>query len=180
MNTSTRKIAFALVAGLVAAAFTASPASAEPKALLLSPGADPGFVPQPLPKFGFASFNIHGFGERVTHVRWGGLASQFGLERGDTILSLNGFPLTYHGSWNEALSEAMYTSGGVVRLRIRDWRTGMVVSRQMFVGGGYGPITPKIHTGNPGGPTTKKMIVNPHEDNNTPKLNKKIVQLLDQ
>jgi predicted metalloprotease with PDZ domain len=178
MNTSTRTIAFALVAGLVAVVFTASPASAEPKAMLFNPGDDPGFVPQPLPKFGFASFNIHGVGERITHVRWGGLASQFGLERGDTILSLNGFPLTYHGAWTDALREAMYT-GGVVRLRIRDWRTGFVVSRQMFVGGGYGPITPKIHNGQPSGPTTKKMVVNPHE-NNTPKLNKKIVQLLDE
>jgi hypothetical protein len=180
MNTSTRKIAFALVAGLVAAAFTASPASAEPKALFLSPGADPDFVPQPLPRFGFSSFNINGVGERVTDVRWGGLASQFGLERGDLILSLNGNRLTYHGSWTDALREAMYT-GGVVRLRIRDVRTGFVVSRQMFVGGGggIGPITPKFHTGQPGGPITQKMIFDQQHGNQTPKLNKKIVQLLD-
>jgi hypothetical protein len=180
MNTSIRKIAFALVAGLVAAAFTASPAAAEPKALLLSPGADPDFAPFPVPRFGFSSFNIDGVGERVTHVRWGGLASQFGLERGDIILSMNGFPLTYHGSWNDALYNAMY-NGGLVRLRIRDVRTGFIAQRQMFVGGGggVGPITPKFHTGQPSGPITQKMIFDQQQSNQTPKLNKKIVQLLD-
>ena len=61
-----------------------------------------------LPKFGFSSFNINGFGERVTNVRWGGIAQRMGLESGDMILSLNGYPLTYHGSWNDALREAVY------------------------------------------------------------------------
>jgi hypothetical protein len=181
MNTSTRKIAFALVSGLVAATFTASPASAEPKALLLSPGADPDFAPPMLPRFGFSSYNINGVGERVTHVRWGGLASQFGLERGDLILSMNGHRLTYHGSWNGALEDAFFHHDGLVRLKIRDVRSGFVVTRSMFLGdggGGVGPITPKIHTGQPSGPITQKMIVEPEQDNKF-KLNKKVVRLLD-
>ena len=146
MNTLNCKIAFALLAGLVAAAFTASPspAVADTKQLFLSLGDDPGFAPIPyLPKFGFSSFNINGVGERVTYVRWGGLASRFGLEPGDIVLSMNGYPLTYHGSWNDALYQAMYQDGRV-RLKIRDVRTGHIVQRQMFVGsgGGVGPITP--------------------------------------
>ena len=179
MNTFTRKIAFALVAGLVTAAFTASSAAAEPKALLLSPGADPHFVPHALPRFGFSSFNIDGVGERVTHVRWGSLASQFGLERGDIILSMNGHRLTYHGSWNDALEDAFFHHDGLVRLRIRDVRTGFIATRQMFLGGGVGPITPKSHFGQPSGPITQKMIIDPKQSNQTPTLNKKIVQIVE-
>lgn len=181
MNTFNRKIAFALLAGLVAATFIASPAAAETKQLFLSPGGGPGFAPVPyLPKFGFSSFSINGVGERVTYVRWGGLASRFGLEPGDIVLSMNGYPLTYHGSWNDALYQAMY-QGGWVRLRIRDVRTGHVVQRRMFVGdgGGVGPITPHFHTGQPDGPITLKSQVGPQNDNPSPKLNKKIAQLFD-
>ena len=180
MNTFHRKIAFVLLTGLVATTFITSPAAAETKHLLLSPEGDPGFAPVPyLPKFGFSSFSIGGVGERVTYVRWGGLASRFGLEPGDLLLSMNGYPLTYHGSWNDALYQAMY-QGGWVRLRIRDVRTGYTVQRQLFVGdgGGVGPITPHFHNGQPNGPITLKSQVGPQNDNPTPKL-KKIAQLFD-
>ena len=60
-----------------------------------------------LPKFGFSSSTIHGFGERVESVRWGGRAARLGLEPGDVILSLNGYRLTYRGSWNDALSRCL-------------------------------------------------------------------------
>jgi hypothetical protein len=181
MNTLNRTFAFALVASLAAVTFTATPALADTKMLLVSPGTDPGFAPVPhLPKFGFSSFSMNGVGERVTQVRWGGLASRFGLERGDIILSMNGYRLTYHGSWNDALYQAMY-QGGWVRLRIRDVRTGHIVQRQMFVGdgGGVGPITPHFHNGQPSGPITLKSQIGPHSDNPSPKLNKKIAKLFD-
>ena len=181
MNTLNRKIAFSLLVGLVAATFTASTAAADTKQLFLSPGDDPGFAPVPyLPKFGFSSFSINGIGERVTYVRWGGLASRFGLEPGDIVLSMNGYPLTYHGSWNDALYQAMY-QGGRVRLKIRDVRTGHIAQRQMFVGGGggVGPITPHFHNGQPNGPITIKSQVDPHNGNPSPKLNKKIAKLFD-
>jgi hypothetical protein len=188
MSTHIRKIAFALLAGLVAATFTASPASAETKQMFLSPGVDPGFAPVPyLPKFGFSSFSINGVGERVTHVRWGGLASRFGLEPGDIILSMNGYRLTYHGSWNDALYQAMY-QGGWVRLKVRDVRTGFIAQRQMFVGGGggNGPIVHHFngggntqHIGLPGGPITLKSQVGPTNGNPSIQLNKKIVKLFD-
>ena len=133
-----------------------------------------------VPRFGFSSYNINGVGERVTYVRWGSLASQFGLERGDLILSMNGHRLTYHGSWNDALEDAFFHHDGLVRLKIRNVRSGFVVTRSMFLGdgGGIGPITPKMHTGQPSGPITQKMIVEP-EQNNKLKLNKKVVKLLD-
>ena len=63
-----------------------------------------------------------------------------GLESGDTILSLNGYRLNYHGSWNDALQHAVYHDGGYVQLRIRDVRTGHVAFRQTYIGDICGPI----------------------------------------
>ena len=113
----------------------------------------------PLPSFGFQSYNIQGYGERVTYVSCHGLASQLGLEPGDTILTLNGFPLTYHGAWNNALYNAMQ-QGGSVTLAIQDVRTGAVVYRSSYMGGGVigqpvGPITPKSM---PVAPPTMKNV----------------------
>jgi hypothetical protein len=187
MNTLSRAFAFATVAGLALVTLNASPAAADTNRLLLAPDTDPHLIPHPhLPKFGFASFNINGFGERVTHVRFGGMASRFGLEPGDIVLSMNGHRLTYTGSWDDALFDAMVNHGGQVRLRIRDVRTGFVATRQLFVGGGgVGPITPHVHNGHNHnhfdgrvGPITKKSTIGPTNGNGSKKLNK-IVELLD-
>lgn len=126
-------------------------------------------LPSPvvLPKFGFQSYNIHGYGEQITFVRCHSIASQLGLEPGDMVLSLNGFPLTYHGAWNQALSNAVM-QGGSVQLAIRDVRSGAVVYRSTFVGGtpGYGPITPKVvHHGTPGPITIKSTPRNNFNNN---------------
>jgi hypothetical protein len=152
MNTLTQKSVLVLVASLSLISLAAVPASAaENKLMLVSPGLDPDFAPEfELPRFGFSSFNIGGVGERVTYVRWGGLASQFGLEPGDIVLSMNDVRLTYHGSWNDALRHAILEHDGLVSLRIRDVRTGLVARRQMFVGGA-GPIVHHYnHDGNAG------------------------------
>jgi hypothetical protein len=142
---------------------TPAASAGEPKALLFNP--NPGYNPSPsvyLPKFGFNSFNVGGYGERVTNVQWGGLAAQLGLESGDTILSLNGFGLTYHGAWNDALYQAM-SSGGFVQLQIRDVRTGWVITRSANLGGGYGPVTSQYHVTSYGptsyGPTTSHIVI---------------------
>ncbi|MEX0611700.1 MAG: hypothetical protein WD738_08685 [Pirellulales bacterium] len=173
MNTLTHKTVLTLFASLTLVIFAAVPAAAQSRLVLVAPESDPGFAPDYcLPQFGFSSFNIHGVGERVTFVRWGGLASQLGLEPGDMILSMNGYPLSYHGAWNDALSQAVY-NGGWVQLRIRDVRTGVLAYRESYVGGSgpiVGPITPRIHVGGyhppvvhhrrhvgyPGGPITAK------------------------
>jgi len=182
MNTAVRNTALALLASLTLVGLVSSTFASQPNALLLAP--EPDYY---LPKFGFSSFNINGYGERVTHVRWGGLASQVGLEPGDTILSMNGYRLNYHGSWNDALSQAM-AEGGLVRLRIRDVRTGHIAFRQIYVGGGYGPVTPKSHyTGNDWhGPVTMKSQVGPQRNHHgsfeeTPHVNRirDLVKLFD-
>lgn len=182
MNAVRRKVTFALFAGLAAVALTSSPAAADTNRLFLSPGGDPHLIPHPnLPKFGFSSFNISGFGEKVTSVRFGGLAHRFGLERGDVILSMNGHRLSYHGSWNDALHDAFVNHSGFVRLRIRDVRSGFVATRSMHVGG-VGPVTPHFHHGDVhvhAGPTTKKMLVGPGNGGPSFKLNKKIVKIGD-
>jgi hypothetical protein len=163
--------------------------AAQPNALILEPGYD-----DCLPEFGFSSFNIHGVGDRVTFVRWGGLAAQLGLEPGDLILSMNGFRLTYHGAWNDALQYAV-ANGGWVQLTVRDVRTGRLAYRQTFVGDGHvvGPITPKIHgggypgpvvhhkhhVGHPVGPITPKSKFNDHHGNDVNKTIKKIAKLFD-
>jgi hypothetical protein len=140
MKTLVRTSAVGLLASLSFVIFVVSPSTAsQPQALLLAPEPE-----HCLPKFGFSSFNIAGVGERVMYVEWGGLASRLGLEPGDVILSMNGYRLTYHGSWSDALHRAI-VNGGHVRLRIRDVRTGFIAVRQMHVGGGIGPVTPKFH-----------------------------------
>jgi hypothetical protein len=162
MNAYVRTSVVALAAGFVFATLSVSPSAArQPQALLLPPQHDHG-----LPTFGFSSFNVGGVGERVTHVRWGGLAARMGLEPGDLILNVNGYPLHYQGSWNDALHRAM-SQGGFVRLRIRDVRTGFIAFREMYVGGGMGPITPKSnYIGNygPNGPYWNEY----NEDFNSP------------
>jgi hypothetical protein len=190
MNTLTRKSVFTLSASLVLVAFAALSAGAsQPKALLIAPQPD-----YCLPEFGFASFNIAGVGERVTYVRWGGLASQLGLEPGDMILRMNGFPLSYHGAWNDALSQAV-ANGGWVQLTIRDVRTGFLAHRQAFVGEGHvvGPITPKIHVGgyhppvvhhkhhvgHPSGPITAKSHAGGKHSHDVSHTIKKIAKLVD-
>lgn len=181
MTTTTRKTVLALLASLTLVTFsTASISTATaspPKALLLNP--NPGHDCYELPRFGFSSFSINGFGERVTGVRWGGIAQRMGLESGDIILSLNGYPLTYHGSWTDALREAVY-NGGYVQLRVRDVRTGFIATRETYVGGS-GPIVP--YNTNYNGPVTYKKKTFPHnhpQDNlNGPEQIKKIVELFD-
>jgi hypothetical protein len=155
MTTFTRTTVVALLASLSFLSFNVVSSKASQPNVLLLPPADDCYIP----KFGFSSFNIAGVGERVTFVRWGGIASKFGLEPGDTILSMNGFPLTYHGSWNDALHRAM-SRGGLVKLRIRDVRTGFIAFRQMYVGDGIGPVTPKYHTAGPVGPGSNHNLNN--------------------
>jgi len=150
MSTLTRNSVFALLTTLTLVAVS-SAVAAPPKALLLTPG-------QPcyeLPRFGFESFTIYGVGERLTFVRWGGIASRMGLEPGDVVLSLNGYPLTYHGAWTDALRQAV-NNGGWVQLTVRDVRSGYIAQRETFVGGGYGPITPYSHAVGYNGPITVK------------------------
>ncbi len=156
MTKFTRTTALALITSLTLV-LAGSAAAEQPKLRLVAP--TPGYD---LPRFGFHSYNIANYGERVTYVRWGGLASQLGLEPGDTILRLNGYPLSYHGAWSDALYQAI-SGNGWVRLTIRDVRTGHIAHRQTFVGSpGYGPITPKSHSvGYPGPPTSHYGIGQP-------------------
>lgn len=138
------------LATLVVPAAAATPAgSAQP--YLVSPGGSYG-----LPKFGFSSSTIYGYGERIMFVRPGSRAAFLGLEPGDVLLSLNGQPLTYTGSWSDALSHAIYHDGGYIRLRIRDVRTGHTFLRETYINHGGGPVehyykshlhvTPKVVT----------------------------------
>jgi hypothetical protein len=152
MSLLTRNSVFALLTTLTLVV-ASSAVAAPPKALLLTPG-------QPcydLPRFGFESFNIHGVGERLTFVRWGGIASRMGLEPGDVVLSMNGYRLTYHGAWNDALRRAV-NDGGWVQLTVRDVRTGYIAQRETYLGSsgpivphvvGYGPNTAKSHYNSP-------------------------------
>lgn len=172
MNAFARNLTFGLLASLTL--ITGSSASADsPKSLYMQPTLVPGQGCYELPRFGFSSFNINGFGERITGVRWGGLAQQMGLESGDVILRLNGYPLSYHGSWNDALREAM-NQGGYVRLTIRDVRTGSIRNRETYVGG-YGPVTPHYNNG----PITTKKKTMPHNHPHQPSGPEQIKQIVE-
>ena len=82
---------------------------------------------------------IYGYGERIVDVRFGSRAAHLGLEPGDVLLSLNGYKLTYPGSWNDALSQALYNNN-YIRLKIRDVRTGNIYFRETFVDYNNGPV----------------------------------------
>ncbi len=143
-----RRLSLAAVCSLAFVAIAATAVAQPQQARVLRPA--PRVIPQPdynLPRFGFESFNLQGVGERVTHVSRRGLAAEMGLERGDIILRMNGHRLDYHGSWNDALREAMWNHGGWVRLAIRDVRTGRTVNREIYLGTNPGPITPKSRGG---------------------------------
>lgn len=172
MNAFARHTTFALLAALSLTIVSTASAN-NSKSLYLQPTLVPGHGCYELPKFGFSSFNINGFGERITNVRWGGLAQRMGLESGDVILRLNGYPLSYHGSWNDALQQAV-NQGGYVRLTVRDVRTGSIRTRETYVGG-YGPVTPHIHNG----PITtkKKTMPHSHPHHSGPEQIKQIVEL---
>lgn len=180
MKTTIRTTALALFASLALIAVSSASAG-QPKTLLLNPNPYPGPGCHHLPKFGFSSFNINGYGERITKVRWGGLAQQMGLENGDVILSLNGYPLSYQGSWNDALREAM-NHGGYVQLTVRDVRTGYIATRETYVGG-YSPVEPHSYAVQyNNGPITTKKYNKPHnhpKNVNTVEQIKQIVKMFD-
>jgi hypothetical protein len=183
MKTFTRKTVLTLLATLTAVSLVSSVAVAAPpkKTLLIAPG-EPHGPGISLPKFGFASFNINGFGERITYVKWNGRAAQLGLEPGDVILSLNGYPLNYHGSWNDALAQAMY-EGGWVQLKVRDVHTGYVAYRETYIDCGYGPpVTHKYQVGYGVGPQKPHVIHHHdgHNGNGNGNTVKKIVNLIDE
>jgi hypothetical protein len=134
MNAVSRKT-LVLVVLSVAAMALASTAMAQPPRARLLP--DPQFCPPvPPPRLGINYTVIPGYGYRVNYVMWGTPASRIGLEPGDVVLSINRVRLTYNGAHSYALSRAVRT-GGWVTLRIRDVRTGWVVTRSANLFGGY-------------------------------------------
>lgn len=166
----------------------------------LQPPIGPDGHRHPLPRFGMHTFN-NGYGEQVTRVRRGGLAWRLGLERGDVIVRLNRFSLTYRGAWWDALDRAMHR-GGHVDLTIRDSRTGYLVKRHIdldhelgwqqdlgqqhvvtrpitppICGGPY-PVEPDYPIGGPiGGPATPKFHRNggqQYAPAPTPKLKREV------
>jgi membrane-associated protease RseP (regulator of RpoE activity) len=145
MNRRYTATALVLLIGSSLSVFATGATAAPPaKALLLTP-VSPG-EPYGLPKFGFSSSTIYGYGERVVFVRPGGRAWQLGLEPGDVILSMNGYRLTYPGSWNDALSRTL-ADGGLVQLRVRDVRTGNAYLRSIYIGYDGGPVAHYYKTG---------------------------------
>ena len=174
MTARTRFAVSLLVFGLAASTFVASSyAAGPPQTKLFAPG-----EPYGLPKFGFSSSTIYGYGERIVHVRYGSRAESLGLEPGDVILSLNGYKLTYPGSWNDALTQALYNNN-YVRLKIRDVRTGNIFFRETYVnyGGGNGPIQYFKKTGNFNGNGNGNPHVDFHPVVPTPKNLKGIKNL---
>lgn len=137
----------AAIASLTLLFIAGSTHAANPSARLIEP--HHGHHCDDLPKFGMHTFN-DGYGERVVRVRYGGLAWQLGIERGDLIERLNRVRLNYHGSWRHALRNAMLRQGGRIVLRVRDEYTGRVAHRYVDlsrrgrrIDPPVGPITPK-------------------------------------
>lgn len=124
MNVVTKKLLFA---GLfvVALAIGGAAQAQGPKVKLLMP--NPGMGGQP--RLGFQGHFAWGTGMVVDNVPWGTPAAQAGLEPGDVIRAIN-------GQWIQSQAHYFWllqNSGGQVNLRIRDWRTGMLVSRMVWI-----------------------------------------------
>ena len=131
MNAVARKTAMALALALVV--LTASSALAAPPRPRLAPMITPpggGY-----PKLGFHYQVIPGYGYRILSVSWGTPAARIGLEPGDVVLTINGYPMTYYGAHVEAVQEALY-SGGWLSFTVRDVRTGHIVHRGTSLFGG--------------------------------------------
>jgi hypothetical protein len=71
MNSRFGFTALILALGVGASALVSTSGAVPPKSALLLPGGGGNFG---LPKFGFSSSNIYGYGERVLSVRYGGRA----------------------------------------------------------------------------------------------------------
>ena len=84
------------------------------------------------PQLGFSGYLIHGTGEYVVSVDRATPAAQIGLEPGDGILALNACQLACEGVWYQAMARAAATNG-TITLKIRDGRTGRIVSRDSHV-----------------------------------------------
>ena len=113
------------------------------------------------------SFNINGFGERITHVNWNGRAAQLGLEPGDVILSMNGYPahLPRLVERCAAASHAEWRLGAAADPRRATPATSP--SAQTFVGG-YGPVRRQLLRRLPNRPDTPHVYYNSnhnHHDN---------------
>ncbi len=145
----------------IAAALSFNPLAAkaqQPRLFIHAPHLQPAPMPTVLPTFGFQSRNLHGLGEQVVFVHCGSIAARLGLEPGDVVVSLNEFPLTYCGAWQDALRQAML-QGGLVHLDVRDIHTGRIAHREIFLGTpGVGPVTPKSLSA---GPVTPYSQVQP-------------------
>ena len=81
-----------------------------------------------LPRLGFFGYLITGRGLQVATVAPASKAAAIGLEPSDVILWVNRVPMSYPGAYRQGLQQAL-GNGGWVTLQIRDWRTGMVVTR---------------------------------------------------
>jgi hypothetical protein len=86
-----------------------------------------------LPKFGFTGSTINGVGDRIATLTPGGRFAKLGVEVGDVIISVNGFALTYDGSWRDSLLKARKQGAKTLHLQIRDIRTGKTRSRDISV-----------------------------------------------
>jgi len=131
MNAVTRKTATALALALVvlsAATLVAAPPRTTVAPLLVDP------YPPQQPRIGFHYRVIPGYGYEILSVSWGSPASRIGLEPGDVVRSINGYPMTYYGAHHQAVAQAMYY-GGWLSMRIRDVRTGWTVTRGTYLFG---------------------------------------------
>ena len=102
--------------------------------------------PASQPRLGFQGHFAWGAGMVVDYVPWGTPAAQLGLEPGDTIRAVNGQWIQSQGHYLWLLQN----SGGQVNLRIRDVRTGMLISRTAWIGGGIAAYQAQPAYGQPG------------------------------
>jgi len=96
--------------------------------LRLYPG--PG-IPE-APRLGIYGHFQWGLGMVVDSVVWGTPAARVGLEPGDVIRAINGRVIRSEWDYFQSLG----SSGGYARLSVQDVRSGMIITRTAFLGGG--------------------------------------------
>ena len=115
------------IAITTSAIIAANSASAQPRMQISNPGQQqmllhPGMHPQlrpEAPRLGFSGYTTHQ-GLVVTRVTPGTEASRVGLERGDTIVNVNGTRIQREGDLERALLRT--PPHGAVQLQVRDVR----------------------------------------------------------
>jgi S1-C subfamily serine protease len=116
-----------------------------------NPGPSPAVVPFVKPGISQPRLDINGHyvcgqGLLITRVNCGGLAERLGLERGDTIVAINGETIESRNHFHDLLRDAVVCHGGHAQLLVRNVRGfPLYVTVHAYFPSGNAPVLYNYH-----------------------------------